>query len=280
MNAHLFTLLITISIIGASGCRVSISEGPITKPIAWVLSEDLCEPETVLLDQPFNRLVVSNICGFKKNGNGYLSLVGLDGTMQEARWQGGFNAPAGMVQSERILYVADIDLVHMINLTSGERLGVIGPFAEAKAFNDIAIGEDGAIYVTDSAHGHILKIIEDTAEPFPSAEMSFKFANGLHFEDGVLYVGGEKLWAIDMESKAVKIIEDERLADIDGIENDGHGGLTVSIVGGNVWHLPKTGGATEWTTQDLSSTNHAHLPEQNLVIIPTGYDNSLIAFIP
>lgn len=280
MNVHLAAFILVLSVIGASGCAAPNSDGPVNKPVAWVLSENLCEPETVLLDQELKRLVVSNICGFKKNGEGYLSLVGLDGTMQEARWLTGFNAPAGMAQQGRTLYVVDIDRVHRIDLTTGERLGIIGPFADAKAFNDIAIDDNGVVYVTDSAQGYVLKIVDGQAEPFPSAETEFKFANGLHFEGGTLYVGGEKFWAVDMDSLAVRPIEHDGVADVDGIESDGKGGLTVSIVGGNVWHLPKGGGAIEWTAQDLSSTNHAHLPEQNLVVVPTGYDNTLIAFRP
>ena len=68
----------------------------------WVLSEGLCEPETVIHDSVTDRLIVSNICGFKKNGKGYLSVLNMDGTPSEMclraekfarRLNGRFNVP-------------------------------------------------------------------------------------------------------------------------------------------------------------------------------------------
>jgi len=252
----------------------------VNKPVAWVLDEDLCEPETALLYPVSNELIISNICGFKKNGEGYLSRVSLDGEMIEARWIADMDAPAGMARLGHILYVVDVERVHVIDLTSGKRDTILGPYEGAKAFNDIAVTDDGIIYLSDSARGHVLRIENGEATPFPRDDTEFKYANGMHIEAGTLYVGGEKFWKIDLKSRVVEVLNIDGVVDIDGIESDGNGGLSVSIVGGNVWHLPKGGTPQEWTADGVSSTSHAHLPEHNLIIVPTGYDNTIVAFTP
>lgn len=254
--------------------------GPVTKPVAWVLDEGLCEPETAVLNPASNELIISNICGFNKNGEGYLSRVSLDGEMIEARWIEDMDAPAGMARLGDTLYVVDVERVHAIDLISEARTKILGPFEGAKAFNDIAVDTNGVLYVSDSARGHVLRIVDGIAEPFPNNETEFKFANGMHIEGETLYVGGEKFWSVDLSTGSVEIINIEGVADIDGIESDGKGGLSVSIVGGNVWHLPVGGPPQEWTAEGVSSTNHAHLPIVNLIVVPTGYDNTLIAFTP
>lgn len=261
-------------------CSEIKNVSPENKPILWSVSQGLCEPETIVLTPESSELIVSNICGFKKNGEGYLSKVGLDGTMIEPKWVVDLNAPAGMVASPSFLYVVDVDSVHRINYATGNIDMTMGPFEGAKAFNDIALDRDGPIYVSDSAHGHVLKIEKGKAVIFPTKDEKFAFANGLHTQEGFLYVGGEKLWRIDLETNKIDVITVDGISDIDGIEGDGSGGLIVSIVGGNLWHLPRIGRPKEWTAKGLSSTNHLFLPYRNLAIIPTGYDNTILAIEP
>lgn len=247
-------------------------------PVTWVLGEGLCEPETIIHDSVADRLIVSNICGFKKNGEGYLSVLNMDGTLDTQHWIDNLDAPAGMAIHGRRLYVTDLDKVQIIDLDQGEIINIIGPFPDAKAFNDIAVDRDETVYVSDSARHKVIKIKDDIPTFFPDNAAEFKFANGVHIDGSRLYVGGEKLWQIDKTSGKIKEIELDGLADIDGIETDGRGGLTVSIVGGDVWHLPDDKPPTIWTAQGLSSTNHAYLPGHDLVLVPTGYDNTIITF--
>lgn len=253
---------------------------PIIKSVEWVLANGLCDPETVLQHPNPDLLIVSNICAFKKNGKGYLSLIRPDGTMHTERWVDGFNAPAGMARFGNSLYVTDIDRVQVIDIESGVVSKVIGPFADARAFNDIAVDEGGVIYVSDSGQGKVLRIENGMALPFPNTESRFTHANGMHLENGFLFVGGERLWSVDIQRKTITAFPDARIADIDGIESDGKGGHIVSIVGGNLWHIKASGKLEEWTAAALSSTNHVYLPERNLVLVPTGFDNTILAVKP
>ncbi|NNC38289.1 MAG: hypothetical protein HKO02_12590 [Hyphomonadaceae bacterium] len=259
-------------------CSTSDSIKTYNQPVEWVLDKGLCEPETIIHDTQTNQLIVSNICGFKRNGEGYLSILNMDGTLKTTRWIDGFNAPAGMAILGRSLYVTDLDRVQLINIDTGKVTDKLGPFSDAKAFNDLAVDSDGTVYVSDSARHKVIKIKGGVAAAYPNDEASFPFANGLHLDRNTLYVGSDKIYSIDLKTSKINNIRHDGLSDIDGIEPDGRGGLTVSIVGGDVWHLPKSGQPEIWTAANLSSTNHAYLPDANLVLVPTGYDNTIIAF--
>lgn len=250
----------------------------IEKEVSWVLSSGLCEPETVLAKPDSDDMFVSNICGFKKNGDGFVSLITKRGTVKELYWVKDLNAPAGMAIFETDLYVVDIDRVHVFDTYTREVERTFGPYANARAFNDIAISEDGRVFVSDSARHQVFELTDETETAFPSPGQRFQSANGMHIERGALYVGGEKLHRIDLESLSVEKVKLRGVKDIDGVEGDGDGGLTLSIVGGGVWHMSENGALEFWTAEGLSSTNHAYLPDLNLVVVPTGYDNTIVAF--
>ena len=200
------------------------------------------------------------------------------GTLDSPRWVDGLDAPAGMAIHGRKLYVTDLDKVQVIDLERGVVIEALGPYPDAKSFNDIAVDDGGTVYVSDSARHKIIKIKDGKSQPYPDDAANFKFANGLHIKGTQLYVGGEKLWGIALGTGEIREMKIEGLADIDGIETDGQDGLTVSVVGGDVWHIPVDKAPVIWTAPGLSSTNHAYLPKLNLVLVPTGYDNTVIAF--
>ena len=248
------------------------------KTTVWTATEQLCEPETVVRVLGTDTLIISNICGFKKNGKGYLSLLDVNGDLIEARWVDALNAPAGLAIRDGTLFAVDVDTVHSIDIETGTITHSYVTEPATRALNDIAIAPDGRIFVSDSASARVLVLSNGKFTAFPDDEAEFPTANGLHIQNNTLFIGGAELWAIDLSDLSIKTINYDRLNDIDGIESDGDGGLIVSIVGGDVWHIPASGGAEIWTTTDLSSTNHAHLPDLGIVIMPTGYDNTLIAF--
>ncbi|TGS80292.1 ATP/GTP-binding protein, partial [Mesorhizobium sp. M2D.F.Ca.ET.178.01.1.1] len=79
------------------------------------------QPESALFDAANNRIVVSNIAGNpgEADGNGYLSVLSLDGKLVTRHWTDGMDAPKGMALSGGKLYVADITKVRVVDLASG-----------------------------------------------------------------------------------------------------------------------------------------------------------------
>jgi len=117
-------------------------------------------PESVRYDPAQDVYFVSNVNGSPgaKDGNGFISRVKGDGSAVDslmfiAGGRGGvtLHAPKGMALVGDTLVVADIDAVRMFNARTGAPVGSVS-FAGMKAsfLNDVVVGGDGAIYVTDT----------------------------------------------------------------------------------------------------------------------------------
>ena len=113
------------------------------------------EPESVLHDSVADIYLVSNMNGqpLEKDGNGFVSRVSPEGEVVELRWIGAeagvLNAPRGMGIGGDTLYVADIDVIRRFHRSTGAPLGEIA-ITGATFLNDVAVGPDGSIYVTDT----------------------------------------------------------------------------------------------------------------------------------
>src|SRR5690554_226044 len=113
-------------------------------------------PESVLHDSAADVYIVSNINGnpTDKDNNGFLSRVTPDGQVATLKWvEGGQNgvtlhAPKGMAIKGDTLFVADIDTVRMFHRETGAVLGARG-VPNATFLNDMTVGPDGTVYVTD-----------------------------------------------------------------------------------------------------------------------------------
>lgn len=113
-------------------------------------------PESVFWDEQADMYYVSNINGAptEKDGNGFITRVRPDGTIDAPRWIDGasdgvtLHAPKGMAARGDTLWVTDIDSVRAFHRTTGAPIGARG--VEGATFlNDLATAADGALYVTD-----------------------------------------------------------------------------------------------------------------------------------
>lgn len=125
-----------------------------------VASTGLATPESVLWDAARSVWYVSNINGQapQKDDNGYIVRLGANGeTTDSLPFISGadddvtLHAPKGMAMRGDTLWVADIDALRGFDLTSGKQVASIdlAPL-RATFLNDVAIGNDGGIYITDS----------------------------------------------------------------------------------------------------------------------------------
>jgi sugar lactone lactonase YvrE len=116
-------------------------------------------PESVRYDAAQDVYFVSNMLGFGsiKDGNGYIVRIAAgDLTRADVLVQGGrdgvvLDAPKGMAIQGDTLWTADIDVVRGFHRLDGAPLGVIDLRGHgAQLLNDVAIGPDGALYITDT----------------------------------------------------------------------------------------------------------------------------------
>lgn len=116
-------------------------------------------PESVRYDPDQDAFLISNMVGYGslKDGNGYISCVSAaDPNRSIVLVQGGkhgavLNAPKGIAIHGDTLWVADIDVLRAFDRHSGAPLATIdfSPLG-AVQLNDVAVGPDGTIRVTDT----------------------------------------------------------------------------------------------------------------------------------
>jgi sugar lactone lactonase YvrE len=148
-----------IGIVALAGCRPakqSARPAGVNQPIV-LRNQGFATPESVLHDPLTDIIYVSNINGapLDADDNGFISALTPDGRILALKLIDGaaagvtLNAPKGMAVAGPFLYVADINVLRRFDRRGGAPQGEI-TIPGATFLNDVAAGEDGSIYVTDS----------------------------------------------------------------------------------------------------------------------------------
>ena len=117
----------------------------------------LSAPESVIHDADQDVYFVTNINGNPgaRDGNGFISRMKPDGTVDSLHFvMGGrngvtLNAPKGTAITGDTLWVTDLDAVRGFNRFTGAPLATIEFGRRARFLNDLALGPDGRLYVSE-----------------------------------------------------------------------------------------------------------------------------------
>jgi len=122
----------------------------------------LSGPESVRYDPRQDLYFISNFSGTltAKDNNGFISRVRPDGRIDSLKFIAGgrggveLNAPTGMALLEDTLWVADVSKARAFDSRSGKLLEVVdlGRF-HPRLLNDVDVGPDHAVYITDTGIG-------------------------------------------------------------------------------------------------------------------------------
>jgi sugar lactone lactonase YvrE len=251
------------------------------------------QPESVVQDPATGALYVSNIVGavMQKDGNGYIAKLKPDGTIATKSWVKGLNAPTGLALHDRTLYVADVDELIEINVASGE-IAKRYPAKGAIFLNDVAVGEDGTVYVSDTPMNTIWRLKDGTFEPWFANDV-LNGPNGLLVQDGKLIVAsfgklpgeGQKqelggLLAVDIEKQAVSTVgNNDKLGNLDGLQALQPGVyLVTDWAAGGLYRVDAKGKYDRLLKLGKGSADFVYFPDKKLALIPLMLSNSLVAY--
>ena len=253
----------------------------------------LAQPESVVQDPATGSIYVTNIAGaiMQKDGNGFISRLRTDGTIIEREWVKGLNAPTGMALRDRTLYVADVDELIEINVASGE---IVNRYAAKGAIflNDVAVGEDGTVYASDTPMNTIWRLKDGTFEPW-LANDALNGPNGLLPQGDTLIVAsfgkvpgdGQKqelgsLLVVNLEDQAVsKLGGGDPIGNLDGLQLLQPGVyLVTDWAAGVLYRVDAKGKAERLIKLSKGSADLISLPDKKTVLIPIMLNNSLVAY--
>ena len=258
---------------------------------AWTAT-GLDTPESALYDADRDVLYVSNIAGApgEKDGKGFISRLGADGSLRDLEWVVGLEAPKGMALHDGTLYVTDIDRLVAIDVEGGAITETWS--AEGAIFlNDAVADADGRIYVSDMVTDRI-HVLDGGSFTVWLEDAGLAHPNGLQLRDGQLIVGswGEglkddfstetpgHLLAVDLATKAIAPLTGDGVGNLDGVEPDGTGGwLVTDWVAGGLYHITADGSVVELADLNQGSADLEFLPDAGLAIVPMMLDGTVVA---
>jgi len=244
----------------------------------WESKEQLPTPESVLYVEGKGVLYVSLIDGdgSAKDGKGGIAILNLDGSLKDATWVQGLNAPKGIAMYKDLLYVADIDEVVVIDVITGNVINEI-KIPETQFLNDVTVDNNGKVYVSDTRKGEIYLIHNNKPSLFMK---DVKNVNGLRVIDGILYAkAGPELWKIDANKNHTVIAKGLKL-DGDGLEPVGDGSFLVTCWGGLIYHIAANGTVTELLDVQgkMKTADLGYNQKDKILYVPTFLNNSVVAF--
>ncbi|MER8975927.1 MULTISPECIES: ATP/GTP-binding protein [unclassified Mesorhizobium] len=270
---------------------VGIAAVPAVQAAELWRATGLEQPESALFDAAGQHVIVSNIVGNpgEADGNGYLSVLSIDGKMVTQHWTDGMDAPKGMAIAGGKLYVADITHVRVVDLASGKLTSTID-VPNAVFLNDVTADASGKIYVTDMLADTIYRIDGDRPELFVR-DAALASPNGIFADGGRLIVaswgkgikpdfstaepGG--LLSVDLATKAVSPLPGaEKFANLDGVVAIGGSIYATAYMTGTLYRY-KAGGTPQAVATFKPGSADIGTDGKSTIFVPLMNDGEIAA---
>ena len=252
--------------------------------------DSLAQPESIVLLEGRNVYFISNVSGQpgEKNGLGFITKADAQGKVLKEKWATGFNAPKGLAIYANKLYVADIDVVKVIDVNDG---GLLATFvAEGATFlNDVEIDAEGTVYVSDTFGGNAIYRIKDNKISLWLKSDKLNYPNGLKLKNGNLYVASwgvvtdpatfgtdvpGKLMAVSINTKEITDVTGP-IGNLDGLVRYNDGFIVSDWIAGKLIKVSDTGEITEILKLTPGSADLFINEEEQLLLVPQMLDNGL-----
>lgn len=237
---------------------------------------------------------VSNVNGqpAEKNGLGYITKLDNEGKIVSQKWATGFNAPKGLAIYGSKLYVADIDVVYVVDLNSGK---IIKKYAAEGAtfLNDVVISSKGTVYISDTFGGNAIYKIENESISLWLKDEALNYPNGLLIKGNQLFVASwgvvtdpatfgtdvpGKLLSVSLKNKEIEDVT-SATGNLDGLVQLKGGNYLVSDwIAGGLMTITKKGEVKELLNLKPGSADLTLVAKENILLVPQMLDGTLVAY--
>lgn len=251
---------------------------------AWRTEPLFAVPETVVRDPATGALFVSGWDGFHpspQDGKQVISKLSADGTVTAARWAEGLRNPVGLAVRGGLLYAVESGGLAVLEVATGKLVRKIA--MPGAGLNDVAVADDGTVYVSDFRADTVFRVRDDVAEAWLKGPEIGR-PNGLHLDGGRLLVGNNAdgcVKSVDVATREVRTLARLGAGTIDGIEKDADGNLLVSHNEGRLFRISPDGQVTrllDTTVLGLPCANFAWIEESRLAVCPAFTESRIVAW--
>lgn len=245
----------------------------------WATPQLFKTPESVIYHHETGVIYVANINGQsnEKDGNGFISRLSAEGEILNLEWVSGLDAPKGMGILGNKLYVADIDQLVEIDITSA-KITRKYPAPGAEFLNDVTICSNGSVFVTDMRTRKIHRLQNGVFEVWFHSEV-FNRPNGIFAERGKLYIGDHHIFELDIATQQLTTVIPDA-GGVDGLEKTASGQFIYSHWAGRVFLQTDRGIEKLLDTAEdgIQSADIDYAVEIQQLLVPTFNDNRVVAY--
>jgi len=273
--------------------------GPMYGQEPPILVVGMSTPESALHDPDADLYLVSHINGGPgdRDDNGFISRVSPDGQVIDLKWIDGadpgvtLHAPKGSAVHGDRFYVADIDVVRWFDRASGAPLGEWA-VPNAGFLNDVAVGADGTVYVTDTGIAITAQGFAPTGTAaiyrFDADGQAQAMARGdaLALPNGIVETPQGLVMVPIGANTVVRVATDGELTvvaelpqgQLDGVVALEDGSLVVSSFGANAVYRVAPSGAVTEIVSDTPAADIGFDAGRSRVLIPQLAGNRLLIY--
>lgn len=270
-------------IVGCLNIAKSQEIAPVGLTQLWQSDTLLRTPESVQYDPQRQQLYVTNINKVNvenPDGDGFITILGTDGKINNLKWIRGFNDPKGMGILGNSLFVADLKELVEVDLTSGKIIKR-HPAINAVMLNDVSVSPRAEVFVSDSRGNKLYRFADGKLELFLD-DANLQNPNGLLAEKDQMMVasaGSGNIWKLDYTTKKYSPWAMTNKT-ADGILRYGDDYL-ISCWHGEVFYVKPDGKA--WKIIDskdakINTADFGYIPKTKTVLIPNFYKNTVTAY--
>jgi sugar lactone lactonase YvrE len=238
----------------------------------WVLpsfagNRLLDKPESVAYDAANGRFLISNV------GSGSIVAMDEDGNFSKFMSKD-FEAPKGIIAKGDLLYVTDPTAIHIVSISAAQIMET-HPIKDSQGLNDIALGEDGKLYITDMQGSAVFIYDPSTKNLERIVSPLLQSPNGIVYDRPrrqMFIVNNSEhspVLSLNVEDNSVSIFMDTIYSNLDGITIDDLGRIYFSSWAEEmIIQIPQEQNRfiTDLTGYKGAADIYYHLPTNELIV--------------